>query len=365
MKKVNLKEAKGITLVALVITVIILLILAGVALSLVIGENGLIAKSKQGVGVYKQSAENETEQLGSFEDELTKVKVGEIFDKNGKNESEKGYDPNKLHIGDFVNYDAGTWTQDEINAIKVGTKGSEVGANNDANSLPNTNFQFGGFRVGTSRNGNAKPFSSYNYVKENGKAVTGWRVFDVGEDGSVTLISAGCPEDYYHPYTTNGAYISEYILTGNINSNATSLNLDTTYTKRDWSKYVNKNQKATEATALTKAKLDNWYNKYMGFTNANTYSKATFQSVYTTKYESMIDNYAYYWLSSAYNGNGVYCLDPYGSCVNYYYYDPFGVRVLVTLSSDVKFSSEKVGTKTLTDPRTANNSWTYNVWDIK
>ena len=73
MEKFNLKEAKGITLVALVITVIILLILAGVALSLVIGENGLIAKSKQGVGVYKQSAENETEQLGSFEEEFTNL----------------------------------------------------------------------------------------------------------------------------------------------------------------------------------------------------------------------------------------------------------------------------------------------------
>ena len=70
MERVNLKEAKGITLVALVITVIILLILAGVALSLVIGENGLIAKSKQGVGVYKQSAENETEKLDSFDEEF-------------------------------------------------------------------------------------------------------------------------------------------------------------------------------------------------------------------------------------------------------------------------------------------------------
>lgn len=43
----KIKGAKGITLVALIITVIILLILAGVTISLVIGENGLIAKSKQ------------------------------------------------------------------------------------------------------------------------------------------------------------------------------------------------------------------------------------------------------------------------------------------------------------------------------
>lgn len=315
MKKVNLREARGITLVALVVTIIILLILAGVALRLVIGENGLIARSKQGAEVYKQSAENETEKLDSLNDEFGKmlpgVSIDEIF--NNENEGNTKYDPNKLHIGDFVNYDAGTWTQDEINAIKVGIKGSEVGANNDANSLPNTEFKFGGFGVGTSRNGNAKPFDKdYNYVKENGEAVTGWRVFDVGEDGGVTLISAGCPEDYYHTSRTNGEYISEYILTGNINSNATSLNLDTKYTKRDWSKYVNKNQKATEATVLTKAKLDNWYSKYMGFTNANTWNDATFKSVYTTKYESMIDNYAYHWISSAINGSdSLYYVDPF------------------------------------------------------
>lgn len=47
MIKNKLKENKGITLVALIITVIILLILAGVTISLVIGDNGLIAKSKQ------------------------------------------------------------------------------------------------------------------------------------------------------------------------------------------------------------------------------------------------------------------------------------------------------------------------------
>lgn len=78
MKKNNIKEAKGITLVALVITVIILLILAGVAISLVIGENGSIAKSKQGVGVYNQSAENDTEQLESFEEEFTNLQVKPI-----------------------------------------------------------------------------------------------------------------------------------------------------------------------------------------------------------------------------------------------------------------------------------------------
>ena len=42
----RLKNAKGITVIALIITVIILLILAGISLNLVIGENGIIEKSK-------------------------------------------------------------------------------------------------------------------------------------------------------------------------------------------------------------------------------------------------------------------------------------------------------------------------------
>ena len=45
----KLKNKKGITLVALIITVIILLILAGVTISLIIGDNGMVTKAKQGV----------------------------------------------------------------------------------------------------------------------------------------------------------------------------------------------------------------------------------------------------------------------------------------------------------------------------
>ena len=40
-----LKENKGITLVALVITIIVLLILAGVSISLVVGDNGVLTQA--------------------------------------------------------------------------------------------------------------------------------------------------------------------------------------------------------------------------------------------------------------------------------------------------------------------------------
>lgn len=42
------KRQKGITLIALVITIIILLILAGVTIAMLTGENGILRKSNNG-----------------------------------------------------------------------------------------------------------------------------------------------------------------------------------------------------------------------------------------------------------------------------------------------------------------------------
>lgn len=46
MKK-TLRKEKGITLIALVVTIIVLIILAGVSISLVLGENGIVSKAKK------------------------------------------------------------------------------------------------------------------------------------------------------------------------------------------------------------------------------------------------------------------------------------------------------------------------------
>ena len=46
LKRTNLRNKKAITLIALVVTIVVLLILAGVTISLLLDENGIIAKSK-------------------------------------------------------------------------------------------------------------------------------------------------------------------------------------------------------------------------------------------------------------------------------------------------------------------------------
>ena len=46
MKKFNLKLVNGITLISLVITIIVLLILAGVTLKIVLGDSGIFSKAQ-------------------------------------------------------------------------------------------------------------------------------------------------------------------------------------------------------------------------------------------------------------------------------------------------------------------------------
>lgn len=57
------KRNKGITLVALVVTIVIMLILAGVTLNIALGKNGLLKMSIQSVDKYKEASEEEQRQI--------------------------------------------------------------------------------------------------------------------------------------------------------------------------------------------------------------------------------------------------------------------------------------------------------------
>ena len=61
-----MKEQKGITLVALVITIIVLLILAMVSISLVM-KTGIINRSNNAVTAYNKAQTNEIQQLNNVE----------------------------------------------------------------------------------------------------------------------------------------------------------------------------------------------------------------------------------------------------------------------------------------------------------
>lgn len=59
------KQEQGITLVALVVTIIVLLILAGVTISAVLGENGLVQKAKRATQVHQNAIITENNQMNN------------------------------------------------------------------------------------------------------------------------------------------------------------------------------------------------------------------------------------------------------------------------------------------------------------
>ncbi|CCZ17650.1 fibronectin type III domain protein [Clostridium sp. CAG:780] len=61
-----LRNKKGITLIALVVTIVVLLILAGVTLNLLLDENGIISKSKDARNKWAEAQEKEQKEMDDF-----------------------------------------------------------------------------------------------------------------------------------------------------------------------------------------------------------------------------------------------------------------------------------------------------------
>ena len=83
-----LKNKKGITLVALVVTIVVLLILAGVSINLVLGNNGIIAKAKEAETKSAEASQNDL--IGM--NKLTQQLEGVLNENGGGNTGESGTD---------------------------------------------------------------------------------------------------------------------------------------------------------------------------------------------------------------------------------------------------------------------------------
>ena len=59
-----MRNQKGITLVALVITIIVLLILAGVSISLVVGQNGVLTQASNAVNTNEKASVKQNVEMG-------------------------------------------------------------------------------------------------------------------------------------------------------------------------------------------------------------------------------------------------------------------------------------------------------------
>lgn len=308
-----MKSNKGITLVALVITVVVMLILAGVAISAIVDGNGLFSKTRQAVGEYENASKKEADQMQELINEIDEYLTGK--DENDDEEGEGIPIETTVQVGDFVNYDAGTWTEDDFTKITSSSGNPTV---NKSTALPTTQGQFGGFTLGQSRNSNSTPYNT-TYTPD----YSGWRVWEIDEStGEVTLISAGHPETYYHDSGESTASI-------NILRN------------RDCSMYENQYAKEDSAHILTGQEAARWYNKQFGtnyiIVDNGTTSSTFYTKTFTTDYPiDVLENGSYYWLASPYSTNNLFYVSPQERRVNSYNYGATGIRVLVSLKSGVQ-----------------------------
>ena len=122
----------GITLVALVITIIVMMILAGISLSFVLGDNGILKKAQESADAYKNASQSEQQTLQNIEDYLYGEKGGNNTGDNttGGGGSTNPPTTNKIskstsYVGYYADIDADGTVDGAIYADKaVGGSGS-------------------------------------------------------------------------------------------------------------------------------------------------------------------------------------------------------------------------------------------------
>lgn len=102
------KSESGITLIALVITIIVLLILAGVTIATLTGQNGILTQSQKAKEEWELGKEEETSLLEGYEDIIEETTSGELWqlklstDKLSENVSINVYSKYYLGIPDTL-----------------------------------------------------------------------------------------------------------------------------------------------------------------------------------------------------------------------------------------------------------------------
>ena len=103
MKIRSLRMQKGITLIALVITIIVLLILAGVTIATLTGDNGILTRASESKEKTGKAQEEENLKLAVTSSQMKNVNTREITKENLENAIKEQFGNNK----DFLVTDNG------------------------------------------------------------------------------------------------------------------------------------------------------------------------------------------------------------------------------------------------------------------
>ena len=156
----SIKERRGITLIALAVTIVVILILAGVTIGAVFSDDGIINKAKEAANSMNNAVANDQAELNDLLEELNEIMNSE-WNNNIELPDPEPPEEEGTSIGDLV--DDGT--------IKIG------------DYVAYTPTGAGSYTVNGTYSGTG---SNQVINKEN----LNWRVLDITDEGKVRLISA-------------------------------------------------------------------------------------------------------------------------------------------------------------------------------
>ena len=115
----NMKKNKGITLVALVVTIVVLLILAGVSINLVLGNNGIIAKAKDAETKSAEASQNDLKGMNGLVSEMEGALAGNGSTGSGSGNGNTGSGNNFVTKNTEVTYpDGKVWIPEGFKIAK-------------------------------------------------------------------------------------------------------------------------------------------------------------------------------------------------------------------------------------------------------
>ena len=184
----NIKEKKGITLIALAVTIVVILILAAVTIDAVFSEDGIINKAKEAANAMNNAVANDQASLNNLYNELNDIMngiggSGEEGDSNSETNTEPEPPETDKPIGDLV----------EDGTIKVGDYIAYTPTGESSYPVNGT-------------------YSGTGTEQVINKESLNWRVLDKTEDGKVRLISATPTEAEVELKGANGYNNAVYLL---------------------------------------------------------------------------------------------------------------------------------------------------------
>ena len=114
-----MKKNKGITLVALVVTIVVLLILAGVSINLVLGNNGIIAKAQDAKTKSAEASQNDLKGMNALVSEMEGALAGNGSNGSGSGNGNTGSENNFVTKNTEVTYpDGKVWIPEGFKIAK-------------------------------------------------------------------------------------------------------------------------------------------------------------------------------------------------------------------------------------------------------